>query len=198
MTRTLWILGSSGHAREVEAIARASDVGRHQWGKMRFIDAADEIALHAAGGDAVLGMGSPRVRRRVSERCPSNVNWPTIIHPEAHLGPRVDLAHGVVVAMATTVTVDVEIGTGTMLNTAVAVGHDVHIGKYCLVNPHATISGNVVLGDETLIGAGAIVLEGRHVGDGAVVGAGAVVTKDVPPGFTVVGVPAREIVREKD
>ena len=41
------------------------------------------------------------------------------------------------------------------------------------------------------IGAGAIILPGVTIGPGAVVGAGSVVTKDVPPGTTVIGNPAR-------
>ena len=41
------------------------------------------------------------------------------------------------------------------------------------------------------IGSGAIVLGGVRIGEGALVGAGAVVTRDVPPGGTVAGVPAR-------
>lgn len=41
------------------------------------------------------------------------------------------------------------------------------------------------------IGSGAIVLGGVRIGAGALVGAGAVVTKDVAPGDTVAGVPAR-------
>jgi UDP-2-acetamido-3-amino-2,3-dideoxy-glucuronate N-acetyltransferase len=41
------------------------------------------------------------------------------------------------------------------------------------------------------IGSGAVVLGGVTIGAGALVGAGAVVTKDVPPGATVAGVPAR-------
>lgn len=42
-----------------------------------------------------------------------------------------------------------------------------------------------------IIGAGAILLPGVVVGSGAQVAAGAVVTRDVPPGATVLGVPAR-------
>jgi acetyltransferase-like isoleucine patch superfamily enzyme len=45
------------------------------------------------------------------------------------------------------------------------------------------------------IGAGAIIVCGVTIGEGAMVGAGAVVTKDVPPGATVIGNPARTIKR---
>jgi len=41
------------------------------------------------------------------------------------------------------------------------------------------------------IGANATILPGLIIGAGAMVGAGAVVTKDVPPGATVMGNPAR-------
>ncbi len=45
--------------------------------------------------------------------------------------------------------------------------------------------------DAASIGTGAIIMCGVRIGRGAVIGAGAVVTKDVAPGSTVVGVPAR-------
>lgn len=49
----------------------------------------------------------------------------------------------------------------------------------------------VRIGRQVWIGAGALILPGVSVGDGALVGAGSVVTRDVPPGATVVGNPAR-------
>ncbi len=45
------------------------------------------------------------------------------------------------------------------------------------------------------IGSGATILCGVTIGEGAMVGAGAVVTRDVGPGETVVGVPARVLLR---
>ena len=48
-----------------------------------------------------------------------------------------------------------------------------------------------VIGDDVFIGAGARILGGITVGAGASIGANAVVLKDVPPGATAVGVPAR-------
>ena len=41
------------------------------------------------------------------------------------------------------------------------------------------------------IGSGAVVMGGVRIGEGALIGAGAVVTRDVAPGETVAGVPAR-------
>jgi acetyltransferase-like isoleucine patch superfamily enzyme len=48
------------------------------------------------------------------------------------------------------------------------------------------------------IGSGAVIMCGVTIGEGAMVGAGAVVTRDVPPGATVAGVPARLLARSAD
>ncbi|GLS44553.1 maltose O-acetyltransferase [Methylobacterium brachythecii] len=51
----------------------------------------------------------------------------------------------------------------------------------------------VVIGRNVWIGGGAIIVPGVTVGDDAVIGAGSVVTRDVLPGATVAGNPARPI-----
>lgn len=51
----------------------------------------------------------------------------------------------------------------------------------------------VTIGRNVWIGGGALLLSGVTVGDDAVIGAGAVVTKDVAPGHTVAGNPARPL-----
>ncbi len=47
------------------------------------------------------------------------------------------------------------------------------------------------------IGSGAVIMCGIEIGEGALIGAGAMVTRDVPPGATVVGNPARALARER-
>jgi acetyltransferase-like isoleucine patch superfamily enzyme len=82
----------------------------------------------------------------------------------------------------------------------------VELRDHCIVGYDATLlcheflqeeyrTGRVVIGERAMVGAGAIVLPGVHVGRGARVGANSLVTADVPPGATVVGVPAREVSR---
>ncbi len=51
----------------------------------------------------------------------------------------------------------------------------------------------VRIGDNVWIGGAAIILPGVTIGDDAIVGAGSVVTRDVPPGATVAGNPARNL-----
>jgi maltose O-acetyltransferase len=51
----------------------------------------------------------------------------------------------------------------------------------------------VMIGRNVWIGGGAILLPGVTVGDDAVIGAGSVVTRDVAPGATVAGNPARSL-----
>ncbi|MEM1235887.1 MAG: sugar O-acetyltransferase [Pseudomonadota bacterium] len=51
----------------------------------------------------------------------------------------------------------------------------------------------ITIGADVWIGGGALLLPGVTVGDGAIIGAGAVVTRDVAPGQTVAGNPARPL-----
>ncbi|MGB1027973.1 MAG: serine O-acetyltransferase, partial [Rhodospirillaceae bacterium] len=119
-------------------------------------------------------------------------NWPTMarvvsqiakmltaveIHPGATIGRRffIDHATGVV------------IGETAEIGHDVTIYHDVTLGGISL-NPgkrHPTLEDGVI------VGAGAQVLGPITVRTGARVGANAVVISEVPPGATVVGIPAR-------
>ena len=58
--------------------------------------------------------------------------------------------------------------------------------------------GDVVVGERAMVGAGAVVLPGVRIGEGAQVAANSLVTRDVPPGATVAGVPARPMGEGED
>ncbi|HLX25134.1 MAG TPA: serine O-acetyltransferase [Usitatibacter sp.] len=99
------------------------------------------------------------------------------IHPGATIGRRVFIDHGM----------------------GVVVGETAEIGDDCTLYHGVTLGGvswnqgkrHPTLGKGVVVGAGAKILGPLTVGDGAKVGSNSVVVKAVPPGATVVGIPAR-------
>ena len=101
------------------------------------------------------------------------------IHPGAQLGRRLLIDHGMGVVIGETAVVGDDV---TLYQQVTLGGVSLDPGKR-----HPTVEDGVV------IGAGAAVLGPLTIGKGARVGSNAVVLKDVAPGATVVGIPARPI-----
>lgn len=105
------------------------------------------------------------------------------IHPGATIGQRVFIDHGF----------------------GVVIGETAEVGDDCTIYQGVTLGGTSLtkggkrhptLGRGVIIGAGAKVLGSFTVGEGAKVGSNAVVVKEVPPGGTAVGNPARVVEKE--
>ena len=103
------------------------------------------------------------------------------IHPGAKIGRNFFIDHGFTV-----------IGETAEIGDDVTIYQNVTLGG---TNPTAGIGGkrHPTLADRVVIGSGAQVLGPITVGEGARVGANAVVTKDVVPGTSVVGIPAKPV-----
>jgi serine O-acetyltransferase len=105
------------------------------------------------------------------------------IHPGAKIGRRVFIDHGM----------------------GVVVGETAEIGDDCTLYHGVTLGGvswnqgkrHPTLGKGVVVGAGAKILGPFVVGDGAKVGSNSVVVKPVPPGATVVGIPARVVEHDR-
>lgn len=83
---------------------------------------------------------------------------------------------------------------GGMVLGARAIGDDVHIRHnttFGVLN-RRDLGSKPIIGDRVDIGVGVGVFGGVTVGDDAVIGPNSVVLKDVPPGATFMGVPARQ------
>ena len=100
------------------------------------------------------------------------------IHPQASLGKNLFIDHG----------------------TGVVIGQTGSIGDDCTIYHGVTLGGkgsgakrHPSVGHRVSIGAHAQLIGPITIGDDAVIGAGAVVVKDVPPGVTVAGNPARPL-----
>lgn len=103
------------------------------------------------------------------------------IHPGAKIGRGFFIDHGFTVIGETA-----EIGNNVTIYQCVTLGG---------TNPSDGVPGkrHPTLADNVVIGSGAQVLGPILVGEGARIGANSVVTKEVAPGATMVGIPAKAV-----
>jgi sugar O-acyltransferase (sialic acid O-acetyltransferase NeuD family) len=118
------------------------------------------------------------------------------IHPSAVISSSVKLGDGIMIAANATLNPLVEIGRGVICNTSTSIDHECIIGDFTHIAPGAVLCGNVKVGRNSFIGANAVIRQGIIIGDNVTIGAGTVVVKDIPDGATVIGNPARNLVKK--
>jgi sugar O-acyltransferase (sialic acid O-acetyltransferase NeuD family) len=208
--RPLVVVGAGGFAKEV--LASYGDISAVVSSAPVFGLVDDDTSLHGSlvFGHPVLGdlqwlfeygisrvrctvaIGDPRSRARVVRRLDEvGAAYANVIHPTAVVWGRIEDDAGVVALPFGYVSAGAYVGRHTHLSVGALVGHDVRVEAYATVGPWADINGHCVVGEGAYLGAHAALRQGVTVGAWATVGMCACVLNDVPPGATVVGVPAR-------
>ena len=151
----------------------------------------------AASRHICLAIASGMVREKLVTRCScDDVAFFEVRAANVVVMDEVQIGPGAVLCPFVTLTSNIRIGHHFHANLYSYVEHDCVIGDFVTFAPGVHCNGNVVVEDHAYIGTGAILRQGKPgeplvIGRGAVVGMGAVVTKNVAPGTTVVGNPAR-------
>ena len=199
------VIGAGGHAAVVAStlLAAGHDVAGFfddapaTWGTTILgLPVIGPIAELSSRGisRAVLGIGNNETRMKLASRL--RLEWVTAIHPFSWVAPDVQLGPGTVICAGAVVQPGARIGSHVIVNTRSSVDHHCQVGDYSHLAV-AHLAGGASMGEGVFLALGSVVLPKVHVGDWAIVGAGAVATKDVAPRTTVVGVPARPLVRRE-
>lgn len=195
------IYGPGGFGREL--VQAAHDAVAASGGQVVFVsDNPEEVGQTVCGlpvigagaldCPAVIAIGDAAIRRRIADRITAG----SLVAATHRRGPDVVVGEGAVFCDFTIVTASARIGRHFHCNIYSYVAHDCVIGDFVTFAPKVACNGNVHIEDDVYVGTGAVLRQGTpgkplRIGKGAVIGMGAVVTKDVPPGVTIIGNPAR-------
>jgi sugar O-acyltransferase (sialic acid O-acetyltransferase NeuD family) len=202
------IIGAGGHGQVVADIFRARNASRLVSDQVGFVD-DDRARLGCRFvGSPVLGtlaripeiphdavivaVGDNATRSRVFLKCVEAGERLAIAeHPRCIVAEDAAIGPGSMLCAGAIVNTGAVIGRNVIVNTGATVDHHSIVGDHVHIAPGVHMGGEVVVDEGALVGIGAVVLPRVRIGAWSTVGAGAVVTADVPPGATVVGVPAR-------
>jgi sugar O-acyltransferase (sialic acid O-acetyltransferase NeuD family) len=209
------VFGASGFGREVMPLLAEQLRAKGSESEPVFVD---DYATGSLNGKSVkrypdwlanshgerfisVAIADSALRRALVQRCEADgVNFLDIRASNVVQLDAVELGRGVILCPFVTLTSNIRIGRHFHCNIYSYVAHDCIIGDFVTFAPGVKCNGNVVIEDDVYIGTGAVIKQGRPgnpivIGQGSVVGMGAVVTRSVAAGTTVVGNPAKPLVR---
>lgn len=142
----------------------------------------------------IISIAEPKVRekwyRTITELGLDTIN---VIDPTAIISRTARIGTGNYIGKGSVINANASIGDNNMIISTAVIEHHSEIGNHTRIAPSAVINGNTVIEDGAYIGSRACCIGDQRIGAFSTVGAGAVVLSDVPPGATVVGIPARRI-----
>jgi sugar O-acyltransferase (sialic acid O-acetyltransferase NeuD family) len=199
------IVSAGGFGRATASLARSDPGCGVAWDVKGFLDSrtdihnpsdlpilGDPLTYQVQEGDIFLcALGEPAAKRHYTAALRAQGANFIVLRPDLTTGERVQLGAGGLFERKVSLAPDVKIGELVTILSTTIVGYDVQIGDYCQIGSFVFIGGGALIGRDVVIHPHATVLPGVKVGDGAVVGAGAVVIRDVAPGTTVMGNPAK-------
>lgn len=209
------IFGAGGFGREVKMLIEQINTSSKKYELVGFFDDTFDVgtsihgvpvlggldALNAYKGplSIVFAIGSPAVKKKIISKLEKiDLSFPILIHPSCWIGnDNVQIGEGSIICAGVIITTDINIGSHVILNLSCTVGHDTSIGRYSSFMPSINISGEVNIGEGCYCGTGAKIINQLEIGDDCIIGAGSVVLNDVESGLTVVGVPAKPIMKIK-
>lgn len=145
----------------------------------------------------VVAVGNNTIRQKIIERLEQDTSppWITVIHPNAVIANSVQIGEGTVILAGAVINVDTRVGKHSIINSGATVDHDGRIGNFVHIAPGVNLAGGVSIGKGTLMGIGSHAIPYSTIGEWVTVGAGATVIDDIADKLTVIGTPARPLIK---
>jgi sugar O-acyltransferase (sialic acid O-acetyltransferase NeuD family) len=205
--KNLVIVGASGLGKEVAWLAKRAGIkilgfldddqdlkGSNFYHKPVLGSVDDWIKFPQA--QFIIAIASPYIKEKVLERMlgQGDPMFATLIDPSVQIDlGETKVGAGTVICAGTVCTSDTSVGMHCVINKLCSIGHDAKVQDFVNLSPQVMLGGHTVICRAAELGASCLIRQGLIVGEGARVGMGAVVTKNVVPGTTVIGNPARSI-----
>ena len=140
-----------------------------------------------------LAVASPALKRKIVGILKARgAKFAMIVHPTAMLSEFAHYGEGLILFPYSKLSVNSTVGDFVTILSS-PIGHDTVIGDYSVISGNCNIIRNVTIGKNVFLAAGVCIAQDIHVGDDAYIGLGSVILKDVKPGTTVFGNPARVV-----
>ena len=210
----LGIYGAGGLGREVFELAKTINENKKTWDGFLFIDdgtTASEVnglkvlkyeeakTAYGPALEVTVGIGEPLVRKKLFGKLKKDgIHMPALIHPNVRMAETTTVGNGVTVQSGCFISCNITIEDYVYLQSMCNIGHDTILYEGCMVSTFCNIAGSVKIGRFTYVGMSAAIKENVTVGDNSIIGMGSIVYKDIPDGMTVLGNPARPVVRNTD
>ena len=117
----------------------------------------------------------------------------TLIHQDAFIGKNATIGQGTIIDERAHIDPDVTIGEDCLIQAQAIIGHDSQIGNYVRIDTLSSLVGGTIVKDRATIYTHSMINHNVTVGEDAVVGACSFVIKNVKPGTSVFGVPAKSL-----
>ncbi|MFA0477117.1 acetyltransferase [Vibrio breoganii] len=202
------ILGASGHGKVIAELAELNgydpiDFYDDAWSAKSSVECweikgnTDNLFAIVESYDlVVVAIGNNEVRVEKSRQLMNaGAKLGVLAHPSSVISPLATLGLGTVVMANAVVNPFSKVGFACIVNTAATIDHDCNLGDGVHVSPGVNIAGGVNIGSQSWIGIGSAVKQLVCIGSNVTVGAGSTVIKDVSDGQTVIGCPAKSIIK---
>jgi len=118
----------------------------------------------------------------------------TLIHPTASITEGAIIGQGCMVGPRAGVGGESSVGDFCLIQDNAIVGHDVKVGNFCRIDCNVVLIAGVRIDDGVCIHTSSVINHNVHIGENAMVGALSFVIRNVKPGTTVQGNPARKLI----